>query len=465
MARPFDIKHIAESMDDLTFDGSAEPTIPGFDTVEPPTTDVPGIPNATALPAPEGASDVSGEAQITMDRELLLALLSAAKDKGCGCGCGNPAPDGTPEHEAPEAEEEEAAEYNPGDEEDDSEDEDEDVEIEEGMRPGKPLTEDEDDEDEDEDDSESEDSESDDESGAGEADVEDAADDVEDAANGADDEEDIDYSDCEQLVDKIAELAAAKGTLTMDDFPELEVVLTGEIGPEAEAEVAAAEEIAGDPEAEAAAEADTEAPASAPMDTDEMSEADEMAEAVMKAVEEISEDLTDMPTPVDTASVGEIEPEPLPTTQLDEPVMPQDDLLNTVYQTFGYPGTTIDDAAAQQIKDIYLDHGKDAEDEGVIVRTIDGYMIEGKEQVPSLTESVKALAEDNLKIGVVVRPAKTECGVEFLGDNATFTRLCEAINASFKTIKEGKAKKLGGMAKYSRCFPVHGGGRLFFVFK
>lgn len=83
---------------------------------------------------------------------------------------------------------------------------------------------------------------------------------------------------------------------------------------------------------------------------------------------------------------------------------------------------------------------------------------------PKLEDEVAALAEEKLKIKPALRAAKMPNAVEFLGDQDTFLELCEALNESL-AITEGKEKAKGGLHKYSRCFPIHGGGRYWFAFK
>ena len=76
-----------------------------------------------------------------------------------------------------------------------------------------------------------------------------------------------------------------------------------------------------------------------------------------------------------------------------------------------------------------------------------------------LLEAVQSLLKEE-GIEAVLRESKNADGLEFLGDEESFAPISEAINESMN-----KKTPPGSMSKYSRCFPLRGGGRLFYVFK
>ena len=90
-------------------------------------------------------------------------------------------------------------------------------------------------------------------------------------------------------------------------------------------------------------------------------------------------------------------------------------------------------------------------------------VIAEEEETESLAESVSRFLDIDPKL---LGKSNSNDALEFTGKQAAFKDLAEKMDSELKSITEGyDTKKIGSMSKYRRCFPVEGGGRLFFVFK
>ena len=461
-----EIKLIAEGLDELG-PVSISPAAEVPDLPAPPLDDVGG-----GMPDPgeiAGSLDDDGYAPseindgpVVIDQDLLLAVLELVKENGSSCGDPGDdtadvpeefeSPDLPGESESDESESDESesdesesdesesdeSESDESESEESESDESEEVEVDESTSKDKKPINEEDEEDEetetDEPDSGPEESESEESEEAESDDSEEAESDDSEAESdesgasdvpefgAADDtsvpdlpEEDA-GSNMAALVDKLVQLSAS-GTLSMVDLPEIKqccfpdaIDVCPECGQEVPEDEMGGEEMGGE-------ELDGEVP-------------EEMGDDVPEGGE-VPDELGDE-GPEGVAGDEEDSENPF------ESMKPVEEI-----------------AEAKGKKPWEDDEGEDDDDEE---DDEEGDVSE------DLATDVAAFAES---LGdVVIRKSKSENGVEYLGDDDTFTKVLEAINKELPLIKEGKSKaSVGSMSKYSRCFPVHGGGRLYYVFK
>ena len=424
MSDSADIKKIAEALDDPFGVGDTASQIPGFDdSAAPPG---PAVEEQPALPPPSPAAqspaapdpmapvpgaDAEAAKPITINSDLLMAILKLIKTKGYECGsepgCGKP--------ETVKVDSEEDSKPPKADEPDDDKDgakekdgEEEDIEVEESVKTGASVNEEEEKEDKDKEDEEDDDKDDDKENSEKKSPQPSPVDDeeveeVEDAA-----EEEIDCTDCQVVVDKLVELSASGEALTLQALPEIEQVCNPDEA--AEAEIESGLDAGGPPP--------------------EITGDDTVGEAEIRAVDELVNEKWD-PNANWLKAKKKAKDKKAP-----EKNTPED-----------------------EVEEHEEEEAKESD-------KLVGAAAESKKPEPSLAESVARFAEKALGLKVPVKAAKTANGVEFLGEDDAFVKITEAINSEFKTISEGKKKfPVGSMSKYSRTFPVRGGGRLFFVFK
>jgi len=455
-----DIVEIAGQMDD-EYDAAPAPTgIADYDMGGPEDI-APDMDPDMGYASPDEVG-MDEQQVISIDKDLLLELVKLVKEKGYECAtdpeCGSmqeeepegefEAPEGESEDdgesEAPEGESDEKDESDDdGESEDDDKGESEDEEVEEGTSKDKDTVNEEDEAEEDDDEKGEEDfggEEGDEEGDSEEADVSDIpdaddipgteegdlgisdveADEIEDAAEG-----ELDHTDCEQLVDRIAELGM-EGTLTIEDLPEIAGFCFPEKAKEGIADIGAEEGPEGieGPEGMGGIEAE-EGP--------EGMEGPDMGEPEV---------------PEDEAPEAEEEGNPFEST-----IKP----VNEINE--GKPWEKDEDEKDEKDEKKSKKSKKPAKDEEEEADCGDA------DKGLGLAESVAKFASDR-DITIVTRPCKTPNGIEFLSDDESFVKLCEAMNSEFDAIKEGKGKGVvGAMSKYARCYPVSGSGRMYYVFK
>lgn len=421
-----EIKLIAEALDS-GFDPEDENTpigsIPGFDDQEGSSE----VDSADEIPSDDMMGDAANEGTITIDRDLLHALLCMMKERGCK---------GETELESPESPESPDESETGGDEGDDP-----------IMGEGKdgPPFDDEDDGDED-----------------GDAEEDDADAEAEEDVEGVEEASDsIDTSDCQQLVDKLIELNTGGGPLTLDIMPQIAELFGDDAMDAAEAasDCDGPEQCGDGPPAEDGPPADIDGPPSDDSDFDDEITDKDVAEARMLNVEEINEDFYD-DMPQQHSSVADIaNPDPMgPDTGNYEP----ENCDEQIYARFGPPGTVLDDAQAQEALAMCRDFGID-EFDAPLVHTINGWIVENVDN--KLVRSISEFAQSVLGEKVMVKETKSKDGAEFLGTEESFIKITKAINESLAVLKEGKKSQMGSMTKYSKCYPIRGNSRLFFAFK
>ncbi len=465
---------IAEMIDQDELDGPPDAGIPGFD--DDVNTGPPPLPEPAdmAFGGPDEVADQVSSEAVTMSRDFLYELLRLTKERAGGpCDtCDDDAPIG-PEFEEPGeaeageefgageelgaaeefgaesditmrvadteepeggdddfgAESESEGEESEGEESEDEESDDEEVEVEEGKKKRRAISEAEGDDDSEFDGPPSDTEDDDTEEGDTESDGpppelddsdEDGADSIPfepGAEAGAEIDADIDdadppdgglnHADIEEVVSKLVELSAGGETLTMHDLPEIVQCCF----------------------------------------PDPVSDIGDMDEPP------IDEPPIDEP-PIDGPPIDE---PPIDGPPIDEP--PIDDV--------GGEEPPIDDVGGEgPPEDLPFESMKPVDEMSVIDEKLaKTKAINEHNESAALAKSIAGFAK-KLKINVAMKPAKSENGAEYLGDEETFPKLCEAINKTLATIKEGKKKAtVGAMSKYSRCYPVSGAGRLFYVFK
>jgi hypothetical protein len=90
-------------------------------------------------------------------------------------------------------------------------------------------------------------------------------------------------------------------------------------------------------------------------------------------------------------------------------------------------------------------------------------IIESVQPADPLTKSVFSFLALNEMKGQV-RQSRSKDAVEYFGTAEDLVEAAKAINKELM-LTEGKRRPMGSMSKYSRCFPIRGGGKLFFAFK
>lgn len=249
--------------------------------------------------------------------------------------------------------------------------------------------------------------------------------------------------DCEALADKIVQMTAEKGSLSVDDFEDIKQAWQAETEGEAEAEAEGEADVGEEGEAD-----ESEA------DEDEADEGEKPWEEGMQPIEELDASISHE-NGLALADVADT----------------QDELVEFIYKKYGGPGTRLTEDEAEQVMAIYRSKGLDDLD-APIVRSRDGsFFIEELEKAQShhLAESVKKLAESD-GIEAEFKPAKTANAVQFEGNERDFIRFTEKLNRHLKVMAESRGKgrpkyDMGAFNKYTRGYPVKGAGRLYYVFK